>query len=158
MANIVRWDDPFAGLTNLHSQLDDIFNSMLGNMPQMPSLQSAPAMDVYTEDDKQLVAEVHAPGFDKNDIDVSVHNGMLEIKGEKSAKVEDQGKKRSYMMHESHASFYRRIALPDYADADHVDAQFNDGVLKVTVPFKEQPKPKKITIGGNGSKASPKKK
>lgn len=152
MANIVRWDDPFAGLTSLHSQLDDMFNNMLTSIPAVQNLQSMPAMDVYTEDDKQLVAEVNAPGFDKNDVEVNVHNGMLEIKGEKSEKTEDKGKKRSYMMRESHASFYRRIALPDYADSDKVNAEFHNGVLKVTVPFKALPKPKKIAIGEGSPK------
>jgi len=149
MANIVRWDDPFAGLSNLHSQLDDMFNNFFST-PMMSIPQSVPSMDVYTEDDKQLVAEVNAPGFTKDDIDVSVHNGILELKGEKHEKEEDKGKgkKRSYMMRESHASFYRRLVLPDYADQDNVDADFKDGVLKVTVPFKELPQPKKIAIGG----------
>ena len=146
MVNIVRWDDPFSGLSSMHSQLDDMFNSMFSGMSMMPAMQSMPAMDVYSEDDKQLVAEVNAPGFDKDDIDVSVHNGMLEIKGEKHEKDEGKGKKRSYMVHESHASFYRRIALPDYADDDRVDAHFDNGVLKVTIPFKALPKPKKVAI------------
>jgi len=151
MANIIRWEDPFSGLTSMHSQLDDMFNSMFSGMSTMPAMQSMPTMDVYSEDDKQLVAEVAAPGFDKNDVEVSVHNGILEIKGEKSEKSEDKSKKRSYMMRESHASFYRRIALPDYADADKVDAQFHDGMLKVTVPYKALPKPKKVAIGDGGS-------
>lgn len=146
MANIVRWDDPFAGLTSMHSQLDDMFNNFFSGLPSVQPTQTVPTMDVYSEDDKQLVAEVHAPGFTKDDVDVSVHNGILEIKGEKHEKEEDKGKKRSYMMRESHASFYRRLALPDYADEDNVDAEFHGGVLKVTVPFKELPQPKKIAI------------
>jgi HSP20 family protein len=129
---------------SMHSQLDDMFNSLFTSSP---TAQAAPAMDVYTEDDKHMVLEVHAPGFDKDDVEVNVHNGMLEIKGEKHEQEEDKkGKKRSYMIHESHASFYRRLALPDYADAEHVDAHFDSGVLKVTVPFKALPKPKKVTI------------
>lgn len=149
MANIVRWDDPFAGLTSLHSQLDDMFNNFFTGLPSAQSAQLAlPAMDVYNEDDKQLVAEVQAPGFDKDDVSVQVHNGVLEIKGEKHEKEADKkDKKRSYMVRESHASFYRRIALPEYADADKVDAEFHNGVLKVTVPFKALPQPKKIAIG-----------
>lgn len=153
MANVVRWDDPFAGLTSLHSQLDDMFNGFFNGMPAVQSMQGLPAMDVYNEDDKQLVAEVSAPGFDKNDVEVSVHNGVLEIKGEKHEKDEEkEGKKRSYMVRESHASFYRRIALPEYADADKVDAHFDNGVLKVTVPFKALPKPKKIAISAGKKK------
>lgn len=148
MTNIIRWDDPFAGLTSLHGQLDDMFNNFFSGTPAIQGQHLAlPAMDVYDEDGKQLVAEVQAPGFDKDDITISVHNNMLEIKGEKQEKQEDKaGKKRSYMLRESHASFYRRIALPEYADADHVDAKFDNGMLRVTVPFKELPKPKKIAI------------
>ena len=147
MADLVRWDDPFAGLTSLHSQLDDMFNNFFTGLPGPAHAQGIPAMDIYSEGDKQLVAEVQAPGFSKDDVEVSVHNGVLEIKGEKHEKEEDKkDKKRSYMVRESHASFYRSIALPKYADADKVDAQFDNGVLKVTVPFKELPQPKKIAI------------
>jgi HSP20 family protein len=148
MANIVRWDDPFAGLTSLHGQLDDMFNNFFTGLPAVQMPQAAmPAMDIYNEDDKALVAEVQVPGFKKDDVDVSVHNGVLEIKGEKHEKEEDkQGKNRSYMLRESHASFYRRLRLPEYADEEHVDAKFDGGVLKVTIPFKDLPKPKKVAI------------
>jgi HSP20 family protein len=139
---IVRWD-PFAGLTNLHSQLDDMFNNFFASMP---TTQAMSAMDVYTEDDKTLVAEVHAPGFSKDDIEVNIHNGMLEIKGEKHEKEEEDGKKRKYMVRESHASFYRSIALPKTADGDNVEAHFENGVLHVRVPLKELPAPKRIAI------------
>lgn len=141
--NITRWNDPFSGLTSMHSQLDDIFNSVFSSTPVS---QNLPAMDVYTENDKSLVAEVHAPGFTKDDIEVNVHNGVLEIKGEKHQKEEDKDKKRSYMVRESHTSFYRSIALPKYADADNVAADFDKGVLKVTIPFRELPAPKRVAI------------
>jgi HSP20 family protein len=128
----------------MHSQLDDIFNNFFSTTPNIT--QGSPALDVYTEDDKQLVAEVQVPGFDKDNVEVNVHNGVLEIKGEKHEKDEDKKGKRNYMVRESHASFYRRLALPEHADADNVEAHFDNGMLKVTVPFKELPKPKKVAI------------
>jgi HSP20 family protein len=145
MANIAKWD-PFAGLTSMHSQIDDMFNNFFGS--SWPTFgQSAPAMDVYTEDDgKNLVAEVAAPGFTKDDIEVNVHNGVLEIKGEKHDKSEDNKGKRNYMVRESHASFYRSVALPKGADGESVKARFADGVLRVSVPMKELPQPKKVAI------------
>jgi HSP20 family protein len=148
MANLVRWEDPFAGLTSLHSHIDDIFNDFFNtSSSRLPSLANMPATDVYTEDDKQLVTEVQAPGFSPNDINVSVNQGILEIKGEKHEKAEkDNDKKRSYMMRESAASFYRRIVLPKHADSDNVEAHFDNGTLKVIVPFKELPEPKRIQI------------
>lgn len=145
MANIVRWNDPFAELSNLHSHLDDMFNNFFS--APLADVHGAPTMDVYTEDDKQLVAEVSLPGFDKGDIDINVREGVLEIRGEKHEKEEGK-KKRNYMVRESHASFYRSIALPKQARGDEVKANFENGVLKVIVPFKELPKPKKIAIEG----------
>lgn len=147
--NLTRWNDPFSGLTSVHSQLDDLFNSFFSGAP---ASQNAPAMDIYSEDDKHLVAEVQAPGFTKDDVEVNVHNGVLEIKGEKHQKEEDKDKKRSYMVRESHTSFYRSIALPKTADADKVSAEFNDGLLKVTVPLKELPAPKRVAIGESKKK------
>lgn len=145
MANLVKWEDPFAGLTSMHTQLDDLFSNFFTGLPTA-NAQGAPTLDLYTEDDKQLVAEVHVPGFTKKDIDVNVHNGVLELKGEKHEKEEEKDKKKSYVVRESHTSFYRSVALPKYADGDNIKAHFKDGVLKVTVPFKELPKPKKVEI------------
>jgi HSP20 family protein len=156
MANLQRWD-PFSELTTMHSQLDDIFDNFFGGNRLAGATNAAPAMDVYTDGDKQLVAEVQAPGFDKDDVEVSVHDGVLEIKGEKHDKQEE-GKedKRNYMLRESHASFYRRIALPRHADADNVKAHFDNGMLRVSVPFKELPQPKRVAIEG-GQKSAKKK-
>lgn len=145
MANLVRWEDPFAGLTSMHSQLDDLFNNFFSGVPTRGA-QGIPALDVYTEDDTRLVAEAHVPGFSKDEVEVNVHNGVLEIKGDKHDTTEDKKSKKSYVVRESHASFYRSIALPKYADGDHVKASFKDGVLKVTIPFKELPQPKKVAI------------
>ena len=140
---IVRFNDPLAGLTSMHSQLDDLFNNFFSAGMAVP--QSTATTDVYTEGDK-LVAEVHAPGFDKDDIEVNVHQSVLEIKGEKHAKAEQQDKKRSYMVRESHQSFYRSVALPAGVDASKDGARFDKGVLKVTVPLAKQPAPKKVAI------------
>ena len=153
MANLQRWD-PFSDLTSMHSQLDDLFDNFFRGSSLPAVTNATPAMDVYTDDDgKQLVAEVQAPGFTKDDVEVNVHDGVLEIKGEKHDK-EEEGKKgkRNYMLRESHASFYRRIALPRHADANSVKAHFEDGVLKVTVPFKDLPQPKKVAIESSATK------
>lgn len=144
MADIMRFRDPLRGISNLQRQMDEMFDNLASrNWPV--ALGNMPTMDIYTEDDKQLVAEVHAPGFGKDDIEVSVNEGVLEIRGEKHTKEEDN-KKKSYMVQESSSSFYRRMALPRHADADKIDAEFDNGVLKVIVPFKDLPKPKKVTI------------
>lgn len=152
MAALIRFgQDPFAGLTSLHSQLDNMFNDLFSGS-QVPSGLPVPAMDIYNDGDKQLVAEVQIPGFDKDDVEIHVHNGVLEIKGEKQVREEDKGKKRTYMVRESSSSFYRRIALPKHADADNIKAHFENGMLKVEVPYKELPKPKQVRITAGSEK------
>lgn len=150
--SLIKWNDPFAGMTSMHQALDDMFNEVWGQSLKA-STQILPAVDLYTEDDKQLVAEVHAPSFTKDDIDVNVHEGYLEIKAEKKTQEESgDKKKRNYMLKQSQASFYKRFALPKNADDSKIEAHFEDGVLRVVVPFKELPAPKKIVIG-SGKKA-----
>jgi len=155
MANIIRWDDPFSGLTSLHSQLDDMFNNLLSSTPApLARGMALPSMDVYNEDDKNLVVEVQAPGYNKDDVSVDVQNGVLEIRGEKHEKEEDKGKQRNYMVRESHGNFYRRLALPETVDADNVSASFDNGVLSVTLPYKELPQPKRIAISSGKRSAN----
>jgi HSP20 family protein len=99
---------------------------------------------VYTNDDTELVIEAHLPNFDNDDVDIHVDDGAVIIQAEKHEKEED--KKRKYVVRESSSSFYRRIQLPDRADANDIKAHLDDGILKVIVPLKALPEPKKISI------------
>ena len=144
---IVRWD-PFSELDALHSQLNSLFSD---NLTAQRGLQLAPVTDVYREGDKNMVVEVHLPDFDEKEVDVAVHDNALEIRAEHQEKDESK-KKREYILRESSSSFYRRIPLPKQADEAGVKAHFEKGVLRVTVPFKELPKPKKIAIEAKSKK------
>ncbi len=139
MANLTLFD-PFAEMRSLQKQFfgDEVFGTRQISM-------TMPTTDVYTEDDKQMVVEAHLPHFADKDINISVDKGYLEIQAEKHEKEED--KKKKYVVRESSSSFYRRIALPEQADEDNIAAHMEKGVLKVVVPFKELPEPKKISIG-----------
>lgn len=136
MSNLVRWD-PFAELSALQKQFfgDDWLSPAKG--------VNIPTTDVYTKDDK-LTVEAHLPNFEQNDINVQIEDGVLIISAERHEKEEDKSK--TYVVRESSSSFYRRIALPERADAEKIDADLNDGVLKVTVPLTPLPEPKKIAI------------
>ncbi|HKU18086.1 MAG TPA: Hsp20/alpha crystallin family protein [Candidatus Saccharimonadales bacterium] len=147
---LIRWNDPFNNM-GMQNPFDDLLNGVWGTAFPAAT-HGAPVMDVYTEDDTSLIAEVQLPGFKKDDVEVHVHDGILEIKGEKHEKEENKDTKRNYMMRESHESFYRSIRLPKVADGDNVTAQFANGMLKVTVPFKELPKPKKVAISEGAKK------
>jgi HSP20 family protein len=112
---------------------------------------NTPTTDVYTTDnEKELVVEAHLPNFEQDDIDIHVEDGALVIQAEKHEKEED--KKKKYVVRESSSSFYRRIQLPQRADADDVEAHMEDGMLKVVVPLTPLPKPKKIAVKSRSTK------
>jgi HSP20 family protein len=146
MAGIVKFD-PFEEMRSLQKQFfGDNWGGTLGSMNAL----QLPTTDVYTDDDKQLIVEAHLPHFDENDVDISVDKGSLVIRAEKHEKEEN--KKKKYVVRESSSSFYRSIRLPEHADEDNVGAHLENGVLKVTIPFKELPQPKKIAVKGRSKK------
>lgn len=136
MSNLVKWD-PFAELTALQKQFfgDDWLSPMRS--------VAIPTTDVFTRDNS-LVVEAHLPNFEQEDVNIEVENGALVISAERREKEEDKDKR--YVVRESSTSFYRRITLPRRADADKIEAQLNDGVLKVSVPLTPLPESKKIAI------------
>lgn len=137
MSNVMKFD-PFAEMQALEKQF--FGDDMLAPMKTM----TMPTTDVYTEDNKRLVVEAHLPHFEEKNIDVHVDRGVLIISAEKHE--EEKDKKKKYVVRESSSSFYRQIRLPEVADESNIEASIKKGILKVVVPFKELPKPKKIQI------------
>jgi HSP20 family protein len=132
--------DPFADFRELQRQFfgDDWFTPLKSSV-------TVPTTDVYTDEDKkELVVEAHLPNFTEDDVDVHMENGSLVIQAQKHERTEDKGKK--YVVRESSSSFYRRIQLPERANTDNIQANLEEGMLKVVVPLRELPKPKKIAI------------
>src|SRR5690606_17716435 len=125
---------PFAELSALQKQFfgDDWAASFKG--------VSIPTTDVYTKDN-QLKIEAHLPNFEQDDVSIQIENNALVISAQRHEKEEDKDKK--YVVRESSTSFYRRIALPERADTDKIEAHLDDGILKVSVPFTALPEPKK---------------
>lgn len=142
MSNLARWD-PFAELSALQKQFfgDDWMTSFKG--------VNIPTTDVFTKDN-QLKVEAHLPNFEQDDVNIQVENNALVISAERHEKEEDKNKK--YVVRESSSSFYRRIALPERADTDKIEAHLDDGVLRVSVPLTPLPEPKKIAISAKKQK------
>jgi HSP20 family protein len=105
----------------------------------------APAVDIF-EDDKEIVLSAELPGLDESDLDISVKDNHLTIKGEK--KFENEEKRENYHRVERRfGTFERTFALPDTVDSDHIKASYDKGVLKVALPKLERPKnARKIAI------------
>jgi len=88
------------------------------------------------------------PGFDPDDIDVSVERGMLTIRGE--MEDEDERQDRNYLVREyRRGTFVRSVRLPDTVDTDKVESTFENGVLKLVFPKAEEARPRKISVAGH---------
>jgi HSP20 family protein len=137
---MTRWD-PAEGLT-FGRLLDDL---MLGRRKNGDGDQIlAPALDV-TEDENGITISAELPGLKKEDVNVTVENGVLTISGEK--KFESETKERNWhRMERRYGSFYRAITLPRGVNADGADVTFVDGVLTIALPKREDVKPKSLKI------------
>jgi len=151
MANIIRRPNDSLGLSAF-GEFDKLFDDIWQGPSGLSRVFRTPSLDIYSTDDDHMVVEMQTPGFNEKDIDISVRNGVLEVRAETSSS-EQSDKKRHYVMRESHTSFARRVVLPEGADADSVSAELDDGILKITVPV-SRPDAKKIEISaGSHDKA-----
>ncbi len=138
-----RSRDFFPGLPTVQSFLDnwgwdDDFSASFWNGRNVPAVN-------ISETEKELVVEVAAPGMEKDDFDVSIDNGRLTISVEKEASTEEEEKdyhRREY----SFQSFRRSFWLPDHVSDEQIVAKYSKGVLKITLPKKEEETTKKVKI------------
>jgi HSP20 family protein len=133
-------------LSNLRDELDTLFEMPLwSNFGRQSQLFSgwSPALDLYQNNDNVIV-RVELPGMRKEDIEISLQDGMLTISGErKSETVEGEKAERT----ERYVGKFRRsISLPTQVDSSKVTATYRDGILTVTLPKAEEAKPKQIQV------------
>lgn len=138
--------DPFHSLDDLQRELNRMFDNFPLTSPVKGEQTYIPAVDI-TEDDNQINVTADIPGMNKDEIDISIQDDVLTIKGHKEEKKEEKDK--NYIRTERYAgSFNRSLALPGVVDADKVTAAYKDGTLRITLPKKEEAKQleKKIKI------------
>lgn len=148
MNAVTRWD-PFKELNEMESRLATMF----GRAPVRKSGEKDEAMTVaewaplvdITEDEKEYLIKAQLPEVKKDDMKVSVQDGILTIAGERKSEKEEKNKK-FHRVEWAYGSFSRSFTLPEDADAEKVAGDFKDGVLKVHVPKSEKAKPKKIEV------------
>lgn len=136
-------DDPFS---TLHRQIDRLFEDF-GRWPSLEAFGSAattPRINV-SETDQAIEVEAELPGLDEKDVEVVLNEDVLTIKGEKKAEREEK-KKDFHVMERSYGSFSRSIRLPYDIDPNAINAQFNKGLLKVTLPKPAEVKQKTVKI------------
>lgn len=150
MANITRWD-PFNELTSLQDRFNQLLTQPFfrGFGPSAEqSLTAAnfiPPVNIF-EDEQTINIEAEVPGVQEKELDISLENNVLTISGER--KMENEEKKENFhRIERSYGRFTRSFTLPPTVDTDNVNAEFNNGVLKITLNKREEAKPKQIKIG-----------
>ena len=120
--------------------IERALNEPFAALPSPEAIGWLPAMDIV-ETSKELVLTAELPGMELKDIDVSVEEGVLTIRGEKIEEKKEEEDKKIYLYERSYGTFQRAFALPTGADASKVNAEFAKGVLKVHIPKSGELKP-----------------
>lgn len=145
--NLIKWD-PFRELEDVSARLNHIFgriparaepeNEMLAVADWMPSVD-------ISETDTAYLIKAEIPGVKKEDVKVTIQDGMLTIQGERKQEKEEKSKK-FHRIERSYGSFMRSFRVPDDADESAVKAEFKDGMLNVTLAKSEKSKNKAINV------------
>ncbi len=143
---IVRWE-PFRGLLNTQREINRLFNEVSPRVwgdEELSTRTWGPAVDIY-ETENALVLKADVPGVDPKDVELRVEDGMLYLKGER--KFEKEVKEENYhRVERTYGSFARSFSLPNSIDSEKVTAEYKDGQIILTLPKREEAKPKSIKI------------
>jgi HSP20 family protein len=148
---IVRFNDPFREFAQLQDRLNRAFADAYGRSDEglLSSGSWLPPVDIYQNGDHELVLKAELPDMNREDIDISVENGTLTIKGEK--KLSSEVKEEQYhRIERRYGTFSRSFALPQTIDAAKVSADYRNGVLTVKLPTREEAKPRQIKVNVAG--------
>ncbi len=148
MNTLTTWN-PFREMEDLQNRLSSILRRAPAARPSeqdenMKVAEWAPLVDII-ESDKEYLIKAEVPEIRKEDLKITVENGVLTIRGERKFEQEEKNK-RYHRVERSYGSFMRGFSLPDDADPGKVNAEFKDGVLAVHVSKSEAAKPKQIEI------------
>ncbi|MBM3243040.1 Hsp20/alpha crystallin family protein [Candidatus Poribacteria bacterium] len=149
---LIRWRDrgwPFRELDELREEMDRLFDRTFGRA--VPARHEGrivrgwmPTIDMFERED-EVVVRAEIPGMSKEEIDISTLGNTLTISGERKAEAEVK-EDNYYCCERSYGRFQREITLPQGVDAEKIKASYKNGILEVTLPKKEETKPKKIEV------------
>lgn len=140
---IIRWD-PFRDFVAMHNDVGRLFDRTFGSDNGRTERVWAPAVDVYETRD-EVVVKTELPGVKPEEVNVTLHEGTLHIKGERKFR-EEVKEENFYRLERRYGTFERTIPLPADIQEDKVAAAYKDGVLEITLPKAEAAKPKQIDI------------
>jgi len=144
MRILTGWE-PVRGLTTLQDQINRLFSTSFERTGEDASLSAwAPAVDIY-ETEHELVVKADLPEIDPKDLDIRVENNILTIRGER--KFEKNVSEENYLRVErSYGSFTRSFTLANTVNSEAIKAAYENGVLTLSIPKREEAKPKQIKV------------
>lgn len=149
MKTFSRWE-PLRGVTTLQDQINRLFNDALDRSGEDSNLTAwAPAVDIF-ESEHALVVKADLPDIDPKDLDIRVENNILTMRGER--KFDNKLNEQNYLRVErAYGAFARSFSLANTVNSEAIKADYHNGVLTLTVPKREEAKPKqiKVNVGAN---------
>jgi HSP20 family protein len=144
MSNLTRWE-PVREMLTLREAMDRLFDDAFTRPINLrDGGWSAPAVDMYQTDD-EVVVKAALPGFKADEVQINITGDVLTVRGE--MKHEEEKKEKAWHIREHRwGTFERSIALPTTVTADKAVADFENGILTITLPKAEEVKPKTITV------------
>jgi HSP20 family protein len=152
-ASLNRWE-PFHGSATLQEQVNRLLGNVLERSGEESNLTSwAPAVDIY-QTEHELVVKADLPDVDPKELDIRVLNNILTIRGER--KFEKKVNEENYLRVErAYGSFSRSFSLANTVNAEAIKADYQNGVLTLTIPKREEAKPKQIKVNVGTSAGTP---
>lgn len=156
MSTMTKWSNPFGAtqgwnpwleLNEMQNRLENRFVPPVKNGHRDDTFALAgwiPVVDV-AEDNKEYIIKAELPGIKKEDVKVTLENGVLSISGERKVEKEEKDK-TFHHVERTYGTFLRRFNLPDTASVDKVNAEFKDGMLQIRLPKHEAARPKHVDV------------
>ena len=140
--------EPWSAMRQLQNEMSRVFDNAVAGAEDGSNVVTSrwtPAVDIR-EDGERFVIAADVPGIEPADIEVTMENGVLTIKGERKLEARNEGESGYRRVERAHGSFYRRFTLPDTADAEAISASGRHGVLEIVIPKRAALQPKRISV------------
>jgi len=143
MSNLIRWE-PAREMMSLRDAMDRLFDDAFTRPLSLRENWSAPAIDMYQTND-EIVVKAALPGIKADEVQINITGEVLTLKGE--VKHEEEKKEKAWHIREQrYGSFERSVVLPTDVVADKAKAEFENGILIITLPKADEVKPRTITV------------
>ncbi len=150
--NMMKYD-PFRELRGLHDEMNRLFSGVnpAGDRGEFARGAWSPSVDIF-EDQDRLIVEAELPGMSRDDFEISVENNVLTLRGERKFEKKTEGD-NYHRVERSYGAFTRQFTLPQTVTSEGATADFENGILRVALPKREETKARKIEVTGSDARA-----